>query len=118
MKTLTKKSLTASTALVVVLASCGLALADVRASLSQSQVALGDSFALRLDVSGQPDGSAPDLMPLEKDFKIEGTSQSSMTNVINGAVSRSHGWTITLSPKETGNLAIPRSKSARRRASR
>jgi BatD DUF11 like domain len=107
MKSLTKKSLTASTALVLVLTSCGLALADVRASLSQGQVALGDSFALRLDVSGQPDGSAPDLMPLEKDFKIEGSSQTSMTNVINGAVSRSHGWTITLSPKATGNVTIP-----------
>jgi len=107
MKSLTIKSLTASTALVVVLASCGLALADVRASLSQSQVALGDSFALRLEASGQPDGSAPDLMPLEKDFKIEGSGQTSMTNVINGAVSRSHGWTITLSPKATGNLTIP-----------
>ena len=107
MKSLTMKSLTASTALVVVLASCGLALADVRASLSQSQVALGDSFALRLEASGQPDGSAPDLMPLENDFKIEGSGQTSMTNVINGAVSRSHGWTITLSPKVTGNLTIP-----------
>ncbi len=107
MKSLTIKSLTASTALVVVLASCGLALADVRASLSQSQVALGDSFALRLEASGQPDGSAPDLMPLEKEFKIEGSGQTSMTNVINGAVSRSHGWTITLSPKVTGNLTIP-----------
>jgi hypothetical protein len=107
MKSLTMKSLTASTALVVVLASCGLALADVRASLSQGRVALGDSFTLRLEASGQPDGSAPDLMPLEKDFKIEGSSQTSMTNVINGAVSRSHGWTITLSPKATGNLTIP-----------
>lgn len=107
MKSLTMKSLTASTALVVVLASCGLALADVRASLSQGRVALGDSFALRLEASGQPDGSAPDLMPLEKDFKIEGSGQTSMTNVINGAVSRSHGWTITLSPKVTGNLTIP-----------
>jgi hypothetical protein len=107
MKSLTMKSLTASTALVVVLASCGLALADVRASLSQGRVALGDSFSLRLEVSGQPDGSAPDLMPLEKDFKIEGSGQTSMTNVINGAVSRSHGWTITLSPKATGNLTIP-----------
>jgi hypothetical protein len=107
MKSLTMKSLTASTALVVVLASCGLALADVRASLSQGRVALGDSFSLRLEASGQPDGSAPDLMPLEKDFKIEGSGQTSMTNVINGAVSRSHGWTITLSPKATGNLTIP-----------
>lgn len=107
MKSLTKKSLTASTALVLVLASCGLALADVRASLSQGRVALGDSFALRLEVSGQPDGSAPDLMPLERDFKVEGTSQTAMTNVINGAVSRSHGWTVTLSPKVIGNLTIP-----------
>lgn len=107
MKSLTMKSLTASTALVLVLASGGLALADVRASLSQGRVALGDSFALRLEASGQPNGSAPDLGPLEKDFKIDGTNQTSVTNVINGAVSRSHGWTITLSPKATGNLAIP-----------
>lgn len=107
MTNLMTKSLTASTALVLVLASCGLALADVRASLSQSQVAFGDSFALRIEASGQRDGSMPDLTPLEKDFKIEGTSQSAMTNVINGAVSRSHGWTITLTPKAAGNLAVP-----------
>jgi hypothetical protein len=107
MKSLTTKSLAASTALVLVLASCGLALADVRASLSQGRVALGDSFALRLEVSGQPGGSAPDLSPLSKDFKVEGSSQTSMTNVINGAVSQSYGWTVTLSPKATGNLTIP-----------
>lgn len=107
MKSLTMKSLTASTALVLVLASSGLALADVRASVSQGRVALGDSFSLRLEASGQPDGSAPDLAPLEKDFKIGATGQTSMTNVINGAVTRSHGWTISLSPKTTGNLTIP-----------
>ncbi|MEZ5787941.1 MAG: BatD family protein [Xanthobacteraceae bacterium] len=107
MKSLTTKSLAASTALVLVLASFGLALADVRASLSQNRVALGDSFSLRLEASGQPEGSAPDLAPLAKDFKVEGSSQTSTTHVINGAVTRSHGWTVTLSPKAVGNLAIP-----------
>jgi len=107
MKRLTMKLLTASTALVLVLAASGLALADVRASLSQGQVAQGDSFALRLEVDGQSGGNTPDLSPLEKDFKIEGSNQTSMTNIINGAVSQSYGWTITLSPKATGNLTIP-----------
>ena len=104
---ITAKTLRASTAIALLISGAIPAVADVRASVSQDSVALGDHFTLSLDVSGPSDGVAPDLSVLQKDFKVEGTGQSSMTNVVNGAVSETHSWKVTLSPRQTGTLSIP-----------
>ncbi|WP_157973706.1 BatD family protein [Tropicimonas sp. IMCC34043] len=83
------------------------ALAEVQATVSRPTLALGDSFTLDLRATGKSGDATPDLSPLQQDFTIGGTGQSSMTNIVNGKVSRSHGWTITLTPKQTGKLTIP-----------
>ena len=106
MKTV-KRAATLSLAAALLAGAAGIANADVRASLSQTQVIEGDSFVLNLQTDGGGSGAAPDLSVLQQDFDVNGTSQSSSTQIINGKVSQSQGWQITLTPKTTGTLTVP-----------
>lgn len=79
--------------------------AGMEARVNSTQVAMGDTFQLVLTTDGQ--GDRPDLTPLYADFDLLGTSQSSQTQVINGRVSQSQTWIVTLSPKAQGPVTIP-----------
>lgn len=57
--------------------------AGLSARVDSGTVAQGDTFQLTLTTNGQADAS-PDLTPLQKDFDVLGTSQSSSTQIING----------------------------------
>lgn len=76
------------------------------AHVNSGTVAEGDAFQLTLTADGQV-GASPDLAPLQKDFDILGTSQSSSTQIINGKRSQSVSWIVSLSPKTKGTLEIP-----------
>jgi hypothetical protein len=52
-------------------------------------------------------GAEPDLAPLSQDFEVQGVSQSTRMQFMNGDLSRSHDWIVTLSPLGTGRLTIP-----------
>lgn len=78
----------------------------LRASVNSSRVALGDSFTLTLS-NDAGDRSPPDLSPLQKEFDILGTGQSSRTSIINGARTDTFAWEITLSPRAKGSITIP-----------
>jgi hypothetical protein len=92
---------------VVVGGSFNAALASgLDASVSTTKLALGDSLTLRLSNDGG-DRSPPDLSPLQKDFEVLGSSQSSQTTIINGARTDSFAWLINLSPKAKGKISIP-----------
>lgn len=80
--------------------------AGLSARVDSGTVAQGDTFKLTLTTNGQADAD-PDLTPLQKDFDILGTSQSSSTQIINGRRSQSESWIVSLSPKSTGTLEIP-----------
>ncbi len=80
--------------------------AGLSAQVNSGTVAEGDTFQLTLTTNGQTDAS-PDLTPLEKDFDVLGTSQSSSTQIINGQRSESESWIVSLSPKSKGTLEIP-----------
>jgi len=67
---------------------------------------IGESVQLTLELKGSAD-SDPDLTPLKHDFEIVGQSQSSNIQIINGTMSRSTQWLITLMPRQTGTLSIP-----------
>ncbi|NIZ12035.1 BatD family protein [Phaeobacter sp. HF9A] len=79
--------------------------AGLSAQVNSTQLAQGDSFQLVL--TARQATSAPDLTPLEQDFDVLGTSQSSQTQIINGQRSQSVSWIITLAPHTTGALTIP-----------
>ena len=80
--------------------------AGLSARVDSGTVAQGDTFQLTLTTNGQADAS-PDLSPLQKDFDVLGTSQSSSTQIINGKRSQSESWIVSLSPKSMGTLKIP-----------
>lgn len=77
------------------------------ASIDRTEVAMDESFRLTLTVSELRIFSQPDLTPLEADFHVLGTSQSSNTSIVNGKLSSSTRWTVQLMPKRPGNTSIP-----------
>ncbi|WP_394690578.1 BatD family protein [Hoeflea sp.] len=83
------------------------AFALVTASLSDSKVAVGQSFTLQLKTDKASGSASPDLSPLSSAFDILGTSQGSQTSIINGVRSDEYSWNITLAPKARGTTAIP-----------
>ncbi len=81
--------------------------ASFEASVNRNEIAAGQSFKLKLSLSGASAKSAPDFSPLEKDFTIISRSQSSQTTIINGNVSSSINWQLTLIAPKEGEYTIP-----------
>ncbi|MDE2053988.1 MAG: protein BatD [Xanthomonadaceae bacterium] len=77
----------------------------VHAFLDRSHVSLGDTVTLNIQSSG-PLG-APDLTPLEQDFQVLGTSNSSSMQIGNGKTVRTTQLGIALKPLHAGTITIP-----------
>lgn len=83
-----------------------IAQAAVTATLSSQQIGAGES--VQLDVrSDARHGSPPDLAPLERDFRVLGTSSGSSIQIINGSMSVSTQVQLVLQPKRAGVLQVP-----------
>ncbi len=80
--------------------------AAVVASVDRQRVEQNESFALELVVDSTAD-IAPELSVLDEDFVIGQTRRLSNTNIINGQITRSTTWTITLMAKRAGQITIP-----------
>ncbi len=76
------------------------------ASVNSNQVGINQPFQLTL-ASDEIGADAPNLSPLQKDFTVLGTSQSTQVQIINGVANQSKKWIITLSPKQVGKVNIP-----------
>ena len=87
------------------------ALADsLQAALSRDQVRVGETVDLLLRY--RPDGAsagtaAPDLAPLQRDFRILDTRQSQRTVIVNGRRDASLDWVVTLTPRQAGATTVP-----------
>jgi hypothetical protein len=79
--------------------------ASVHAFLDRSHVSLGDTVTLNIQSDDSLD--TPDLTPLEKDFQVLGTSNSSSVQIVNGAATRTAQLGIALKPLHAGTLTIP-----------
>lgn len=90
--------------------------ADLEARVDDTRIDSMQTVQLQLRVTGTNDIDALDLSPLEKDFEIQGTSQQSQLRMINGQVSSWVDLQITLRPKTTGTLTIPRLEIAGQRS--
>lgn len=97
---------TAIAGMVIAALSQSVGAAGLQAQINTGTVASGDSFQLTLTTDDTAT-SAPDLSPLDKDFVVLGTSQSSQTQVINGRRSSQVSWIVTLTPRSKGDLTIP-----------
>jgi hypothetical protein len=94
-------------AIAIAAGSMNAALASgLDATVNTTRLAFGDSFTLRLS-NDNGDRSPPDLAPLQQDFNVLGSSQSSQTTIVNGARTDSFAWLITLSPRALGKASIP-----------
>ncbi|MDQ6974811.1 MAG: BatD family protein, partial [Mariprofundaceae bacterium] len=76
------------------------------ASLDRGITSIEESVQLTIHVDGSADQD-PDFSPLQQDFEILSQSQNSSYSFINGHMSRSKDWRITLLPKHVGTLSIP-----------
>lgn len=80
--------------------------ATITAKLDVNPVLVNDTFYLTYTASGSIDDD-PDFSPINNDFEILGTQQSSNMSMINGNITRSKTWTLTLIAKVTGIFTIP-----------
>ena len=106
MKSVSFKTIALAAAVTAAGISPALLAAGLDARVNARKVAVGDNFQLILSTR-DPQAAAPDLTPLEKDFAVQGTSQSMQTSIINGRKSAQQSWIITLAAKHTGELTIP-----------
>ncbi len=81
--------------------------AAVRAQLERNSVEEGDTLTLTIESEGAQSGEQPDVTPLDKDFKVLGTSSSSETTIVNGSRSDRTRWQVRLQPRHTGTIDIP-----------
>ncbi|HEC05058.1 MAG TPA: protein BatD [Thiothrix sp.] len=80
--------------------------AGVRAYLDQTTVNVGDPVTLTIESDNRAT-QAPDLNPLNQDFDIVHTTQSSQSKWVNGASSFTKSWMVRLLPKRQGEIEIP-----------
>lgn len=80
-------------------------LAATRAWLEQPQVTLGQAVTLNVETDAV--SATPDLTPLLRDFEVEGQSDSRSVRLVNGRMSASTTFSLTLRPRRAGTLAIP-----------
>lgn len=93
-------------AVVMLLFASALPAADISVRVDRSPVALSESFQIVFEADGNVDDD-PDFSPLERDFQIISTSQSSRLSIVNGNSSSTRTWTLTALARRTGRLQIP-----------
>lgn len=81
---------------------------SVRATLDRASVQLGETVTLNLHVEGGGGfAGLPNLAPLQADFDVLGTSQSSSLSIDNGQRSMELVIGVVLRPRHAGVLTIP-----------
>ena len=92
--------------LLLAMSAADVAQADVVATVDRDRIEQNESFWLEVTVDTATDIS-PELAALDADFVIGQTSRLSNTRIINGQMTRSMTWKISLMPKRAGELTIP-----------
>ena len=81
--------------------------ASLEASINRDEVSLNGIVRLTLTLHGAASAEKPDFSSLVKDFRINSTSQSSSTSIMNGSYSSEISWTLLLQPLNVGEVTIP-----------
>jgi oxygen tolerance protein BatD len=80
--------------------------AEISVSVDRSPVVVDESFKLIFESNQKVDGE-PDFSPLNRSFTVLNTGRRSNTQIINGKITRSQQWTLTVIANQTGTLSIP-----------
>ncbi len=91
---------------LIFLTSTSHVFAQVKASLKQTTVFVGDPITLIIETS-QNTNAKPDLSVLSKNFQVLGTSTNSQFNILNGKRSYKKTWTVSLQAQEKGVITLP-----------
>ena len=75
--------------------------------VDRTSLAANETVNLTISVDRQVDTNAVDLSALYDDFRVFGVSPRSQTQIVNGQMSATTTWLVTLMPKEAGKLTIP-----------
>jgi len=92
---------------VLCLLVCPVWAAEFSASVERDVVVVGEPFVLQLSLSGSSAKGRPDISVLERSFEVVGQKQGSRTSIVNGHLSSSASWYLTLSAKKPGVAVIP-----------
>lgn len=92
---------------LLLLLPCLLFSAEFTASVNQNQVGVGEGFVLNLTLKDASAKASPAVEFLKKDFLVYSQQHSSNTSIVNGAVSSSVTWSLTLIPQVAGEVEIP-----------
>ena len=77
------------------------------ASVDRTQVHLNESFSLNFTLKDTSPKEAPDISALKNHFLIHSQQHSTNTTIVNGKVSSSITWKLSLTPKTEGVVEIP-----------
>lgn len=80
--------------------------ATISVTTDRDPVPLNESFTISFESDGRVDDD-PDFSVLEQDFRILSQQQSTNMSIMNGRVSNSQTWQLTVAPLRAGRLTIP-----------
>jgi hypothetical protein len=72
----------------------------------RSNVGLNESFTMVFESDGSVDDD-PDFSPLNKDFQILSRNTSSNMSIVNGKISSTKKWQLTVLARRAGDISIP-----------
>ncbi|TCK09594.1 BatD family protein [Marinobacterium mangrovicola] len=94
-------------AALLLLGTATTAFAEAEATLDRTDITALDNLTLTLEVDDQVD-NRPDFSPLHRDFRILGSKRTLIASHSSSGREVSTRWQITLRPRSTGTLEIPR----------
>ena len=82
------------------------AAANITVMSDRDPAVMNESFQMIFESDASVDDD-PDFSPLNRDFQVLSTSTSSNMSIINGKISTTKRWTLTIIAKREGRLTIP-----------
>ena len=91
---------------ILLFAAAPVAAADITVTTDRDPASLNESFQIVFEADSSPDGD-PDFSPLDKDFQVLSSSQSSNISITNGNFTSSRKWVLNVLARRAGTLTIP-----------
>lgn len=73
----------------------------------RDEIGLNETLNLRVIFEGDRVSGSPDFSGIAQNFDILNNQRYSQQSIVNGQISQSTEWRLTLAPKKTGQLLIP-----------
>ena len=93
-------------AIIIFLLTSNVFAVTISVKTDRNPVVINESFQMIFEADGSVDDD-PDFSPLNKDFQVLSTSVSSNMSIINGKISSTKQWQLTVLARREGKLTIP-----------